>query len=69
MIDPNTPNQTLLNMFAHVIGLFGARGYPEITVVMDDGIERKMPVHDEAASRIQYCRKLLAEHGRTPITP
>lgn len=68
-IDPNTPNQTLLHQFAHVVGLFGSRGWPSICVVLDDGTEREYPVTEQAASRIQYCRKLLNEHGRSPITP
>lgn len=68
MTDISAPNPRLLHQFQHVVGLFGERGWPSVTVVMDDGTERNFPLPEQAASRIQYCRKILAEYGRGPIT-
>lgn len=62
-------NQTLLHQLAHVVGLFGSRGWPSVRIVQDDGTEREFPIPEAAASRIQWCRKLLHEHGRGPVVP
>jgi hypothetical protein len=69
MIDPNSPNQTLLNQLAQLCGLFGgSKGHPSITVHLDDGTDQEYPLPMHTASRVKYCRLLLAEHGRSPTS-
>lgn len=56
-----------LKTLARVVGLFGDRGWPFVTVVVDDDERRVLPVPDEAASLVQYARKVLHNHGRYPV--
>ena len=68
MIPTDAPNPRLLNQLALIVGLFGARGWPSVNVVQDDNTERFYPLPESAAKRIQYCRQLLREYGKTPVT-
>lgn len=56
-----------LRTLARVVGLFGERGWPFVTVVIDDDERRTYPVPDDAASLVQYARKVLHNHGQYPI--
>ena len=62
------PNARLLDRLCIVVGLFGTRGWAEMTVVEDDGLARRLPVTKDINDRVQYARKVLKEFGRNPIT-
>lgn len=58
----------VLDRLAIVVGLFGTRGWAEMTVVEDDGLARRLPVTKDVNDRIVYARKVLGEFDRKPIT-
>jgi hypothetical protein len=64
----NGHNPRLARQLARMVGMFGARGWPEIAVSMPDGTVEHHPLPKEAAEKVQYVRKLIKEYGLEPIT-
>lgn len=67
MIPVDGHNPRLARQLARLVGMFGARGWPEIKVVLPDGETATCPLLDEDAAKVQYVRKLIREYGLEPI--
>lgn len=68
MIPAESHNPRLARQLARLVGIFGARGWPEVAAVMPSGEVQHVPLTEDGAKKVQYVRKLIREYGLEPIT-